>query len=107
MNTTAPHASSHHRRHSTTMRRRSSEHTRGFARRMFAAIQNSGGYRTALTAIESRVDSPIKSLRAAETLITVYQQNYERIQVLKNPIMWDAPIRYNAFGRGGETAGMT
>ena len=37
-------------------------------------------------------------LRAAETLITVCQQNYERIQVLKNPISGNAPMHTSAFG---------
>jgi hypothetical protein len=35
-------------------------------------------------------------LRAAETLITLCQQNYARIQVLKNPLMWE---RAYAFRR--------
>jgi hypothetical protein len=60
-----------------------------------AAIQKiRAAYQTALTAIEKPSRFADQVLRAAETLITVCQQNYERIQVLKNPIMWERAYAY-------------
>jgi prophage DNA circulation protein len=53
-------------------------------------------YQTAITVIEKPSRFADQVLRAAETLITLCQQNYARIQVLKNPLMWE---RAYAFRR--------
>lgn len=53
-------------------------------------------YQTALTVIEKPSRFADQVLRAAETLITLCQQNYDRIRVLKNPIMHE---RANAYKR--------
>ena len=51
-------------------------------------------YQTALTVIEKPSRFADQVLRAAETLITLCQQNYERIRVLKNPLMWERAYAY-------------
>lgn len=51
-------------------------------------------YQTAITVIEKPSRFADQVLRAAESLITLCQQNYDRIRVLKNPIMWERAYAY-------------
>lgn len=51
-------------------------------------------YQTALRVIETPSRFADQVLRAAETLITLCEQNYDRIRVLKNPIMWERAYAY-------------
>ena len=52
------------------------------------------GYQTALTAIEKPGRFADQVLRAAETLVDLCQRNYARIQVMKNPLMWERAYAY-------------
>jgi prophage DNA circulation protein len=58
-------------------------------------------YRAAVTAIDTPSRLADQVLRTAESLVSVCQQNYERIRVLKNPIMWERARAYKRVWAAG------
>lgn len=58
-------------------------------------------YQTAITVIETPNRFADQVLRAAETLVTLCQQNYERIRVLKNPLMWERAYAFKRVWAAG------